>query len=250
MELRSIIIDDEVKLQELLEIKLTQHCEGVKVIGKVGNANEGYQIITKLKPHLVFLDIQMPEETGLEMLSRFDKIDFEIIFVTGYNEYALQALKVSAVDYILKPVENGDLVSAVEKARKRISTRTKLERFEVLKHNLENDSEKDAKIVIPGAKFYQHLDVSSIIHCEGWQKYTKIYHSTGKEIVSSYNIGVFKDLLKSYSSFHIPHKSHLVNFKHIKSYDREGIITMSNGNVVPVSRRKKAEFLDKLKGMN
>ncbi len=247
MKIRSIIIDDEKKLQEVLEIKLTQYCENVEVIGRAENAKKGYELIKKTKPDLVFLDIQMPEETGLELLSRFDKIDFEIIFVTGYNEFALQALKVSAVDYILKPVENEDLKNAVIKAQKRLTEREKLKRFEVLKHNLENNTSKDAKIVIPGAKFYQQMSVSSIIHCEGWQKYTKIFHQCGKEILSSYNIGVFKDLLSKYDIFYIPHKSHLVNLNHIDGYKKEGIIHMNNGNEVPVSRRKKVEFQEKLR---
>jgi len=248
MNLKAVIIDDEIKLQELLEIKLNRHCPELDVIGKAGNAGAAYDLIVSTKPQLVFLDIQMPEETGFELLSRFDKIDFEIIFVTGYNEFALQALKVSAVDYILKPVENSDLISAVSKASERIAAREKLERFEILKHNLDHNTSEGAKIVIPGAKFYQHMNVSSIIHCEGWQKYTKIYHEGGKEIVSSYNIGVFKDLLKSYTIFYTPHKSHLINFKHLKSYDKEGTIHMSNGNTVPVSRRRKVEFQERLKG--
>jgi len=243
--INAIIIDDEQKLREVLKIKLNQHCKDVNILTQGINAQDGFEKITKLKPDLVFLDIAMPGETGFDMLDRFDSIDFEIIFVTGFNEYALDALKVSAVDYILKPVKTENLIHAVEKAKARIEDRTKIAKYDVLKHNLNHIGDQNTKIAIPGSNAYEFVKIKSIIRCEGWQKYTKIHLDDGSVIVSSYNLGVFRDMLESYDFFS-SHKSHLVNKAHITRYLKDGTIILSDGSNAPVARRRKEDFMEQV----
>lgn len=243
--INALIIDDEQKLREVLKIKLEQFCPDVNILGHGINAKDGFEKITQLKPDLVFLDIAMPGETGFDMLSRFFKIDFEIIFVTGFNEYALDALKVSAVDYILKPVKTENLINAVEKAKDRIENRSRLAKYEVLKHNLNHIGDQKTKVAIPGANAYEFVKIEEIIRCEGWQKYTKIFLNDGQVIVSSYNLGVFRDMLESYGFFST-HKSHLVNNSHIIRYLKDGTIILSDGSNAPVARRRKEDFMEQV----
>jgi len=187
----------------------------------------------------------MPGASGFDLIDRFDNVDFEIIFVTGYNEYALDALKVSAVDYILKPVSTDSLIKAVSKAKDRIAKNEAVAKYEILKHNLNHIGHQDTKVSIPGSSAYDFVEVSDIIRCEGWQKYTKIYLSNGKVIVSSYNLGVFRDMLESYGFFS-SHKSHLINNSHITRYMKDGSVIMSDESTAPVARRRKEEFMEKV----
>ncbi len=245
MALRTIIIDDEPKLRKVLSIKLADFCPSIDLVDSAENASEGYEKILQHKPDLVFLDISMPEESGFDLLNKFEKVEFEVIFVTGFDEYALDALKLSAVDYLLKPVRTSDLVNAVKKAEKKIGEKGILEHYDLLKHNLNHIEDKQAKIAIPGTKSYDFVEVNDIIRCEGWQKYTKIFLKNGSEIVSSYNIGVYKDMLEKFNFFAC-HKSHLINVTHIKKYLKEGTVRMVDNSNVPVSRRRKEEFLEQV----
>jgi len=243
MSYKTIIIDDEDKLREVLAIKIAKHCPELDVVAKASNASEAYAMILKHKPDVIFLDIAMPVESGFDLLEKFEEINFEIIFATGYSEFALDALKVSAVDYLLKPIKNSDLIAAVVLAKERIVTKEKLKDYDILKHNIQNIGSQKTKIAIPGSESYQFVEVEHIIRCQGWQKYTKIYLTNGDCIVSSYNLGVYKDILNTYGFFRI-HKSHLINNLHIRTYKKEGFVLMSDGSKVPVSRRKKDEFID------
>lgn len=241
----ALIIDDESKLRKVLQIKLEQYCKDVNVIGMATNVTEAFQKINELKPNIIFLDIAMPGESGFDLLAKFNDINFEVIFVTGFNDYVLDALKVSAVDYLLKPVITEDLVKAVDKAKARIKDREKIERYDVLRFNLDHLGEQDTKLAIPGANAYDFVTIADIVRCEGWQKYTRIYLKGGDCIVSSYNIGVFKGMLKSYHFFPT-HKSHLINTKLISRYLKEGTVVMTDGANVPVARRKREEFVEQI----
>jgi two-component system LytT family response regulator len=241
--IKTIIIDDEAKLREVLRIKLEQCCPEIDILDLAHNAEDAYNKIKLHEPQLIFLDINMPGETGFELLNRFQKINFEIIFATGYNEYALDALKVSAVDYVLKPIKNEDLIAAVNKAVIRIKDREKIEKYDVLKHNINNLGNQSAKVAIPGSSSIDFVTISEIIRCEGWNKYTKIHLKDQNVIVSSYNIGVFKDMFKPYD-FYSTHKSHIVNKRYIKKYIKEGSLIMIDNSEVPLARRRKEEFTE------
>jgi len=242
MKVKTILIDDEDKNRQVIKLKLENNCPEIEIVGMAASAPEAYQLIIDKKPDLIFLDISMPGESGFEMLKRFTQVSFEIIFVTGYNDYALDALKVSAIDYLLKPVLDIDLINAVQKAKLKIRNKSKAERYEILQHNLNNIGDQDTKLAIPGTQVYNFVQIKDIIRCEGWQKYTRIHFVDGSQIVSSYNLGVYKELLANYG-FYVCHKSHIINMSHISKYYKEGKVEMSNGSQVPVSRRKKDEFL-------
>ena len=243
----AIIIDDEVKLSEVLKLKLNQFCPSIKVCGVAKNIQEGKSLILKTNPDLFFLDIAMPGGSGFKLLELFDEISFEIIFVTGYSDYALDALKVSAVDYLLKPIKGDVLIEAVNKAIKKIEVKENDRRYHLLKHNIEHLNKQSSKIAIPGSQSYDFIYVKDIIRCEGEQKYTYIHTVKGSSILSSYNIGVYKEMLSNYSFFST-HKSHLINIEHIEKYLPEGVVVMSDESNVPVSRRKKDEFLKEVLG--
>jgi len=239
----TIIIDDEPKLQKVLQLKLEKYCPQIQVLGCANNAKAGYTLINQKKPDILFLDISMPEETGFELLDYFDTFTFEIIFATGFSEYAIEALRLSAVDYLLKPVRTKLLVQAVKRAIDRIEARADLKRYKVLKQNLNNSGSSKNKIAIPGLDNYQFVEVANIIRCEGWDNYTKIHLVNGEVLISSYAIGVIKDLLTSHN-FYSTHKSHFINVDEIATYRKEGTLVLSDGSEVPVSRRKRKEFVD------
>ena len=245
MTVSAVLVDDEEKALQVLRQKLATYCPQVEVIGIASSSTAGYDLIKKLKPQLVFIDVAMPEESGFGLLKRLPQLDFEIIFVTGFNNYALDAIRFSAIGYILKPVENEDLIAVVRKAVQRISEKLDSERNRRLLENLLNPGHVRNRIGIPTEAGLEFVPTDEIVRCEGFQKYTKVHTMGEKEILSSYNIGEFRKLLENYGFFSA-HKSHLINMLHIKRYDREGTVSMIDGSNVPVSRRKKQEFLDLL----
>ena len=245
MKYKTIIVDDEPKLRKVLAIKLEQYCTDIEVVDTAENITEAYTKITNLSPQLVFLDISMPGGSGFDLLDKFSKIPFEVIFVTGYNDYTLDALKISAVDYLLKPVVTAELIKAVEKAKERVNDKAKIQHYDLLKHNVDKIGDQDTKIAVSCSKSYEFVRISNIIRCEGEEKYTRLHLLEGENFLSSYNVGTFKDMLKGYG-FYSPHKSHLINTKLIKRYLKEGTIIMSDNSQVPVARRKKEEFVEEV----
>ena len=239
---QSIIIDDEPKLREVVKMKLENFCPSISIVGTGGNISEATELINHHSPQIVFLDIEMPGGSGFDLLENLDIIDFEIIFVTGYNEYAIDALKLCAVDYLLKPLKTQDLINAVDKAVKRLQNSEMAKNYSILKQNLNNTQNQSKKIGIPNNEAYEFIQISDIIRCEGWNKYTKVYLTNGEEIISSYNIGIFKDMLLDYE-YYSPHKSHLINKQHIKRYLKEGTIVMADDSVVPLARRRRDTFV-------
>lgn len=242
-QIKTIILEDEMKLREVLKVKLKSKCPEIDLVGEASSVDDAYTLIQRHKPDLAFLDIALIDETSFDLLERLEEIDFQIIFITSYSEYALRALKVSAVDYLLKPVENDDLIEAVQKVAGLISQQTNSKNYQILKYNLNHINEQNAKIVIPGTDIYKFMKISDIIRFEGWEKYTRVHAVGGTTCLSSYNIGHFAKLVKDFN-FYKTHKSHIVNIEHVESYLSEGSVLMSDGDHVPVSRRKKDEFLN------
>ena len=240
---RAVIIDDEPKIQKVLEIKLNEFCKDIEIADIAWDVESAYTSIIKYNPAIIFLDINMPGASGFKLLEKFDKINFEIIFVTGYNEYALDALKVSAVDYILKPIKTDDLVTAVEKAKLRVESKEIIDNYKVLQHNVKTIGSQSTQIAIKSAEAYDLVKISDILRCEGWNKYTKIFLTNGEQFLSSSNLGTFREQLEPYG-FYASHKSHLVNKNKIKRYLKEGTIVLIDGSEVPVARRRKEYFLE------
>jgi two-component system LytT family response regulator len=241
-ELTAIIVDDERKGRELLNVLLAGHCKQVNVLGMAGSAAQAFELIEKKRPDVVFLDIEMPGGSGFQLLEMFGKIDFSIVFVTSFDKYALKAFRFAAVDYLLKPVDESQLVIAVQKVEK-ARVIQKPEMTEVIA-NYKNAKGLSNKLALTGQAGLVFVEIEKIIRCQADGKYTRVFLKDEKEILSSKNLAEFEDFLSEHKFFRV-HHSHLVNLNYIKSYHygRTGVIVMADNSEVDVSQRKKEEFL-------
>jgi two-component system, LytTR family, response regulator len=243
--IRSIIVDDELKSRESLKILLEDFCEDVEVKALCQNVEEAVAAIERYDPQIVFLDIQMQRETGFDLLAQLKKTDFEIIFTTAYSEYAIKAFKFSAIDYLLKPIDIGELKRAVEKVEKKLSGNiaTRLER---LIENLKPPSPQSYKVALPTADGLVFVKIEDIIYCEASSNYTNIYTLDGKKHIVSRTLKEYEDLLEDHNFFRV-HNSHLINLSCIKKYVRGegGYVIMVNDVSLDVAKRKKDAFLSR-----
>ena len=247
--MKAIIVDDEQDGIRTLEKMLQLHCPQVKVLGAASNAQEAKKLISELQPNVVFLDIQMPGKSGLELLKEIPEINFEVIFVTAHNEYMLQALQYSAADYLLKPVDEDRLVEAVHRVEQRMKDERIDERTQTLLHNLGKAGlPSEMKLCLPTLKGFIIRKLDEIIYCEAERSYT-IFHIVGsKPVIVSKPLIEYESLLDDTSFLRI-HKSFLVNLHHVKEYQRGegGVVIMSNDAEIEISRRKRDQFLLRIK---
>ncbi|NNJ56399.1 MAG: response regulator transcription factor [Bacteroidia bacterium] len=242
----AIIVDDEQGARDILENVLTTYIEGVEILAKCSNFISAVDSIKELKPDLVFLDIEMPQYNGFELLKFFNKINFEIVFVTAYNQYALKAFEVSAVDYILKPIQIEKIEAAVKKVRNKKELSTMQNRLEMLEVNMTNDEFK--KLALPMAEGLKFVDISDIACMEADGSYTKVCFINKQVYLVSKKIKFFEEALAGHPNFIRVHRSSIVNINHINNYIRQkGIITLSNSKEVKVARERKADFEKALK---
>jgi two-component system LytT family response regulator len=247
--MKAILVDDEPDgirtLQKLLEL----HCPHVDVIATCSNASAAKQHILQTEPDVVFLDIQMPGKSGLELLTELSAKDFEVIFVTAHNEYMLQALQYSAADYLLKPVDEDRLVEAVHRVESRLEEDKKEEHRKALLHNLsKSGNPAEMRLCLPTLKGFIVLKLDDIIYCEAERSYT-VFHLEGNRTVTVSKPLLEYDQILQDTSFLRIHKSFLINLHHVKEYHRGegGMVIMSNNIEIEVSRRKKDQFLMKIK---
>jgi two-component system, LytTR family, response regulator len=239
--LKAIIIDDEEGARFTLSTLLEEYCPSVSIIAQCSNVPEGVLAINKHTPDIVFLDIEMPEYNGFELLEFFKIVDFEIIFVTAYSQYAIRAFEVSAVDYLLKPVEIEQLQAAVEKASQKRTQANIMQRLDLMKSTYNGDEIK--KIALPMSDGLMFVDVAEIILFEADRAYTHVFLKNGSKITVSKPMRTFEDILENRNFIYRPHRSHLININYIKKYVRgDGMIFMDNGVALPVSRERKQEF--------
>ena len=247
--MKAILVDDEPDGIRTLHKMLELHCPQVNVAATCSNAIAAKQQIKATHPDVVFLDIQMPGKSGLELLSELTVKNFEVIFVTAYNEYVLQALQYSAADYLLKPVDEDRLIEAVQRVEKKLETGRREERTEALLHNLgKTGSPAEMRLCLPTLKGFIVLKLEEIIYCEAERSYT-IFHLEGNKTVTvSRPLFDYDELLKDTTFLRI-HKSYLINLLHVKEYQRGegGLVIMSDNAEIEVSRRKKDQFLIKVK---
>lgn len=226
--LRTIVIDDEKPSREVLCNYIRDYCKDAKVVATASSVNSGFRAIRKHKPDLVFLDIELSDGNGFDLLGRFEKIDFKVVFVTAYSEYAVKAFRYSAVDYLLKPVIIEELTEACEKAKKIKGVSLSSEIISDLVKNLKFVNNNDEVIVIPHAKGFEVLKINDIIMCQA-DGYCTNFHLTGKrKIVSSKNLKNYEELLSNHDFTRV-HHSYLVNINHVCSYTRQGEIIMTEG---------------------
>ncbi|MBS1607001.1 MAG: response regulator [Bacteroidetes bacterium] len=247
--MRAILVDDEPDgirtLMKLLEL----HCPEVEVVATCPNAATAEQKLGELRPDLVFLDVQMPGKSGLEMLAGLSEMNFKVIFVTAHNEYVLQALRFSAVDYLMKPVDEDRLIEAVMRAKERVRQERDPEQTETLLHNINKvGSPMEMRLCLPTLKGFSVVKLEEIVYCEAQRSYTIFRLVDNKTVIISKPLFDYDRLLADTIFFRI-HKSYLINLLHVKEYIRGegGTVIMSNGMEIEVSRRKKELFLTKVK---
>jgi|WetSurMetagenome_2_1015567.scaffolds.fasta_scaffold554424_1 two-component system, LytTR family, response regulator len=247
--LRTVIIDDEYHIRDTLINMLETNCPDVRVVGQASGVESGIKTIKELQPELVLLDIQMKDGTGFDLLYSLPFIDFKVIFITAYDQYALQAFRFSAVDYLLKPVNPEQLTEAIHRAGNLIHEQF-TRQMKVLEENLNSVSNKNKKIILRTAESIHLLDVVNIICCDSDNSYTTVHTVEGEKIIVSKTLKEYEEMLTD-CGFYRVHKSYLINLHHIKRFDRQdgGYIVLTNDLKIPVASRKRDEMLGLLEKM-
>ena len=237
------IIDDETSCRDTLERNLVKKCNFTGNITQADGVEKGIKLIKTTKPDLVFLDVEMQDGTGFDLLSSFDKIAFQVIFVTAFDKYAIQAFRFSATDFLLKPIEPQLLIEAFQKivANKRIENLE--QKIKVLLENRNTPS----KLTLPTTDGYSFVKLDDIIHIKAEDNYTEFIFKNKKKALVCKPLKEYDELL-SCNGFFRTHKSHLVNLKYVEKYSRNdgGYIIMENNDRIAISRRKKDAFLQKI----
>ncbi|MES1224800.1 MAG: LytTR family DNA-binding domain-containing protein [Bacteroidota bacterium] len=249
MNINALLIDDEASSRNVLKQLLTKFCPEVTICGEAENTEKGYKLILEQKPQLVFLDVQMPSGNGFSLLRKFTKIDFEVVFVTSFDQFAVEAIKFNALDYLLKPVEVADLMAAVRKTVNRISEKQFTSPLVVnLLANLMNDTE-EKKIPLHTANNVRFVSIGEILFFEADGNYTHIETRTGEKFVSSKNLKEFEEMLEGISQFIRVNKSVIVNANKITSYSKTEPynLVVGKNKEVEISRRKRNEVLERLR---
>jgi len=243
--IKAIIIDDEKKSREALFHLLQRYCPNVSVLDEADGCVKGIKVIKKHKPDVVFLDIQMPDGSGFKLLEEVGEINFEIVFTTAFDQYAIKAIKYSALDYLLKPIIPDDLKSAVKKLEKNADTSHTKTNVNILLENNKSKNNDLKKIVLSTIEGLYVVEVKNIIRCESDGCYTRFILLEGKTIMVSKTLKDIEELLEEFN-FIRPHKSHLINLTHVKTVNKidGGTIVMSDASHVPVSRRRRELVVD------
>ncbi len=242
--LRTIIIDDEAHVRESLTEMLKIHCPEVKVVGRAEGVKSGIESILKYHPDLILLDIKMKDGTGFDLLEKIDNIDFKIIFITAYDQYAIKAIKFSALDYLLKPVDSADLREAINKAQsitqKEVSTQ-----LSTLATNLQTDDQSKKRIILKTFDNIYLVKVRDIVYAESDSRYSTIYLESGEKVIVSKTLKHYHELLSDFGFYRV-HKSFLINLGHIQRFEKAegGYVILSGDAKVPVASRKREELLE------
>ena len=241
--LRTIIVDDNYNSLQNLQQKVAEFCPDLRVVATSQSPEEAIVLIRQHNPELLFLDIEMPRMNGFRMLDELEHYDFEIVFTTAYNHYAIDAIRISAFDYLTKPIAIKDLQNTVERLIKTHELQTK-QKFELLRQSFTTSKSQEERIAVPTGDGLEFLPIKNILRLESNSNYSKIFLTDGRNMVVTRLLKDFESLLEPYQFYRI-HHSHLVNLKYIQRYIRGdgGQIVMQNGDTIDVARRKKEEFL-------
>ena len=242
--IRAIIVDDEPKNRKILRSLLTDYCPQVVVEHEAGSAEEAVPLVQASNPDILFLDIEMPYGNGFDLLDKLMPVNFEIIFITAFDEYTMKAFKYSALDYLLKPVNIQELQQAVEKASKKIHLKNINQQLTNLLQNIRHTQTTVPKLALPTQDGFMFITLQDIIRIEASGNYTSIHSVDGQKHVSSRTIKQYDEMLPARQFFRI-HNSHIVNLNFIKKYHkgRGGYVEMSDGALLEVATRRKDDFL-------
>lgn len=233
-DIKCIIIDDELKAIELLRGRLKLLFPDIRIVGMYTDWKLGLEALRTNQVDLLFLDVSMPEKSGIDFLKLFPTMPFQVIFITAYAEFALQAIKFSAAGYVLKPIDDEELSFAVKKVIDNLKSKNIVAQASINAHN-------SVKIGVPNVKGVDYLSPDDVLYFESVNKYTKVV-TKDYSIMSSYNLGEFKKVIDP-ETFYQVHRSYLVNLYHIKRYESSGILIMDDNMEIPVSRATRNDFL-------
>ena len=242
--LRAIVIDDIDSIRKKNIEVIKSHCPNIVVIGQANSVESGITLIKQIVPDIVFLDIEMPDGTGFDLLQKLKPINFKVIFITGYEDFAIKAFRFSAIDYLLKPLDPNELIEAVNKAETSLNTEVLELKLNTLFSNLERPKNLQ-KLVLKTAEKIYSVNIQDIVNCESDKNYTTFYFINAPKLVVSTTLKDYETLLKHFNFFRA-HQSHLINmgyFDHFIKTDGGNTIVMKNKNKVPLATRKKEEFL-------
>lgn len=242
--LRAVVIDDidSIRTKNIDIIK--SNCSNIAIIGQANSVESGVSLIKQIVPDIVFLDVEMPDGTGFDLLQKLKPINFKVIFITGYEDFAIRAFRFSAIDYLLKPLDADDLVEAVSKAEEALSKDVMELKLNTLFSNLERPKNLQ-KLVLKTAEKIYSVNIQDIVNCESDKNYTTFYFINAPKLVVSTTLKEYETLLKPFQFFRA-HQSHLINmlyFDHFIKTDGGNTIVMKNKNTIPLATRKKEEFL-------
>jgi two-component system, LytTR family, response regulator len=245
--IKALITDDEQSSIDLLTWLIQQYCPDITAIKQARSVQEAIPLVQSFQPDIVFLDIQMPHQSGFDLLTTIDNWNFEVIFTTAYNEFAIQAIKFSALDYLLKPVDETELKKAVDRFKvKKIYAPAGQLLFRNFIQNISQGNKEKFKLALADASEVKYVQLDEIIRLQAESNYTHVILTGGKIFVSAKTLKEYDEMLQGHHFLRV-HKSHLVNPTHINSYDRQGFLQMTDGSRVEVSRRKKDYLLQALK---
>ncbi len=246
--LRAVIVEDEEVSRETLRNYLTKYCPDVQVVAEAANVKEGIAEISRHKPDVVFLDVEMPYGNAFDLLESIDEITFETVFVTAYSNYAVQALNFSAAYYILKPVDIDELVKAVERIKENILKNKELLHTRVLIENIKIENKQLQKVVLPLIDGFEVVRVSDIIRCEASDNFTRFHLVNGRKLLICRTLKFYETLLEHYDFIRV-HKSHLINIQHIVQYKKGkgGQAIMADGASVDISANQRDSLLDRFR---
>jgi two-component system, LytTR family, response regulator len=240
--IRTIIVDDEKPARDLIYNYISMYCQSVEIVAQCPSSTTAYKAIQKYKPHLVFLDIEMPRKSGFELLKMFKVIDFYIIFITAYSSHAPMAFRVSAIDFLLKPLKISELNEAINKVKERLAQKISLDVLTML-DKLEAEYGIVKKLVIPNSKGFSAVNYTDIILCEADGYCTTFYLKGNLKITSSRHLKFYSELLPA-SQFIRVHNSFIVNMSHVLGYSLQGDIQLTDGNSCALGSTHKREFLN------
>lgn len=242
--IKAIIVDDELKARSSICKLIERYTDEVKVVAQAENIQEAEKQIILHKPELVFLDIEMPTGNGFQLLEQFEKPNFEVIFITAYDKYAVNAFKYATIDYLLKPIDVSQLNNAINRYKEKAEYKFQKERYEFLLQNINHPSNDFKKIIIPSRKGFKILNVADILYCKASRSYCDIHLLSGEIIYSSKTLREMEDTLPKQIFFRT-HKSYLININMCKGYENiDEQLKMLTGELIPLAARHKQDFVE------
>lgn len=247
--LKAIIVDDEQHGIDRVMKLLESYTETIDLMTSCYSVATGLKAIETLKPDVVFLDVHLQDQTGFDLLTKLSKVDFEIVFTTAFDSYAVEAFRFSALDYLLKPIDTDEFACAMQKIKKNADLKDTSKKLEVLFHNFEYNVNRSKKVVIPALDGLKFITLNEIIRCQSDTSYTHIFLNSGKKFTATRTLKYLEKLLGNNEFFRV-HKSHYINISYVDKYikGKGGYLIMKDGSTVEVAMRRKEEFLKKITG--